>query len=242
MGLRELGKCGNLNPSSDWRAAGRGRGVAGSREGKWWVSKPTSGDQHNFPERKFFMLSQYPASRIWIYWFTGILLSLFSKSPMWTEIGFLPKMSQILHLLVITLALLSDKIKWIFTSLFFADYQKQHLNILASKIDNGIFCQTLSKFKSSFFVNAPDIEEVYNSKSLLNKTPNLKNGNPLRKKTSSWPQAWDNLYYHMPVTSSRGSFKILTNTDFRWTEKSQSWLEAQRLKVLGNISILWFSN
>ena len=68
---------------------------------------------------------------------------------------------------------------------FFADYQKQHLNILASKIDNGIFCQTLSKFKSSFFVNAPDIEEVYNSKSLLNKTPNLKNGSPLRKKTSS---------------------------------------------------------
>lgn len=118
MGLRELEKCGNLNPSSDWRAAGRGRGVAGSREGKWWVSKPTSGDQHNFPERKFFMLSQYPASRIWIYWFTGILLSLFSKSPMWTEIGFLPKMSQILHLLVIILALLFDKIKWIFTSLF----------------------------------------------------------------------------------------------------------------------------
>lgn len=100
------------------RVGGGGGGMR-SRERKWWVSKPTSGDQHNFPERKFLMLSQYPASRIWIYWFTGILLSFFSKSSMWTEIGFLPKMSQILHLLVIILALLFDKIKWIFTSLFF---------------------------------------------------------------------------------------------------------------------------
>ena len=194
MGLRELEKCGHLNPSPDWRA---GEGGGGSRERKWWVSKPSSGDQHNFPERKFLMLSQYSASRIWIYWFTGILLSFFSKSPMWTEIGFLPKVSQILHLLVCILAFLFDKIKWIFTSLFL-----QIISILASKTDNGIFCQTLWKFKSNFFANAPDIEEVYNSKSLLNKTPNLKNGIPLRKKTSLWPQAWDNLYYHMPVTSS----------------------------------------
>ena len=79
-------------------------------------------------------------------------------------------MSQILHLLVFILAFLFDKLTEYSLLFFFL----QIISILASKTDNGIFCQTLSKFKSNFFANAPDIEEVYNSKSLLNKTPNLK--------------------------------------------------------------------